>query len=140
MLFRSDKLGDAIAEAIVQMVKSAEEGKYKMTSLFVLSYPGGTAHVTPQKPFKVQIGVKVEGEVTPTGNVKLRKTEDFRAATIIYTGPPAGIGECYQKLMPAIRDMGLELSGEDREFTLYWEGFESPNNIILVQVGVKDKK
>jgi len=55
-----DKLGDSIGEAMQQLVKSAEEGKYRMTSPFVLAYPGGTAHVTPEKPFKVQIGLKVE--------------------------------------------------------------------------------
>ena len=40
---------------------------------------------------------------------------------------------------PAIREAGLEPNGEEREFTTYWEGFDSPNNIILIQVGVKDK-
>ncbi|HEV8291191.1 MAG TPA: hypothetical protein VGP94_04690, partial [Tepidisphaeraceae bacterium] len=97
-------------------------------------------HVTPEKPFKVQIGLKAEGDAGASGDVKVRKTEEFRAATVIFTGPPSGMGECYQKLMPAIRQMGLELSGEDREFTFYWEGFDSPNNIVLVQVGVKEKK
>jgi effector-binding domain-containing protein len=70
----------------------------------------------------------------------VRMAPEFRAATVIYTGPPAGVGEVYQKLIPAVKQMGLELTGEDREFTFYWDGVESPNNIILIQVGVKDKK
>src|SRR5207253_2906278 len=49
------------------------------------------------------------------------------------------IGDAYQKAIPAVKQMGLEPSGEDREFTFYWEGFESPNNIVLIQVGVKEK-
>ena len=135
-----EKIGDAIGEAMPKLTKAAEDGKFRLTAPFVLAYPGGTAHVTPDKPFKVQIGLKAEGEAAASGDVKVRTTEAFRAATVLYTGSPSGMGECYQKIIPAIRAMGLELSGEEREFTFYWEGFESPNNVTLVQVGVKDKK
>jgi effector-binding domain-containing protein len=135
-----DKIGDAIGEAMPKITKAAVDGKFRLTAPFVLAYPGGLAHVNPEKPFKVQIGLKAEGDAAASGDVKVRTTQEFRAATVIYTGPPSGMGSCYEKLMPAIRDMGLEQSGEDREFTFYWEDFNSPNNIVLVQVGVKEKK
>src|SRR6266702_531432 len=134
-----DKIADAIGEAMPKITKAATDGKFRLTAPFVLSYPEASAHITPEKPFKVQIGLKAEGDVVASGDVKIRSTPEFRAATVIYTGPPAGIGACYEKLIPAIRQMGLEPSGEDREFTFYWEGIDSPNNIVLVQVGVKDK-
>ncbi len=133
------KIGDAIGEAMPKITKAAQDGKFRLTAPFVLSYPEASAHITPEKPFKVQIGLKAEGDVVASGDVKIRSTPEFRAATVIYTGPPSGIGACYEKLIPAIRQMGLEPSGEDREFTFYWEGIDSPNNIVLVQVGVKDK-
>jgi effector-binding domain-containing protein len=135
-----DKLGEVIGEVIPQLAKAAEDGKFRLNAPFVMTYPQGSAHLTPDKPFKVQIGLKAEGEAAASGNVKVRTTEEFRAATVLYTGPPAGIGGCYEKLMPAIREMGLELSGEEREYTLYWEGLDSPNNVCLVQVGIKEKK
>jgi effector-binding domain-containing protein len=135
-----DKIGDAIQEAMPKIAKAADDGKFRLTSPFVLVYPDSNAHVTPDKPFKLQIGLKAEGDASASGDVKVRSTQEFRAATVIYTGPPSGMGECYQKLMPAIRQMGLELSGEEREFTFYWEGLDSPNNITLLQVGVKEKK
>jgi len=135
-----DKIAEAIGEAMPKLTKAAEDGKFRLTAPFVLVYPGGMAHANPDKPFKVQIGLKAEGEAAASGDVKVRTAPEFRAATVIFTGTPNGMGDCYQKLMPAIREMGLELSGEEREFTFYWEGFESPNNITLIQVGVKDKK
>jgi len=135
-----DKIGEAIGEAMPKITKAAQDGKFRLTAPFVLTYPEASAHITPEKPFKVQIGLKAEGDAAASGDVKVRTTQEFRAATAIYTGPPAGIGECYEKLIPAIRGMGLELSGEDREFTFYWEGIDSPNNIVLVQIGVKEKK
>ncbi len=134
-----DKIADAIGQAMPKITKAAHEGKFRLAEPFVLTYPESSAHVNPQKPFKVQIGAKVEGDAAASGDVKVRTAQEFRAATVIYTGPPSGIGEAYQKLIPAIREAGLEPNGEEREFTTYWEGFDSPNNIILIQVGVKDK-
>ena len=134
-----DKIADAIGEAMPKITKAAADGKFRLTAPFVPVYPEASAHVTPEKPFKVQIGLKAEGDVQVAGDVKMRTTPEFRAATVIFTGSPSGIGEAYQKLIPAVKQMGLQPSGEDREFTFYWEGFESPNNIVLIQVGVKEK-
>lgn len=135
-----DKIGEAIGEAMPKITKAAEDGKFRLTAPFVLIYPDASAHINPEKPFKVQIGLKAEGEAAAAGDVKVRTTPEYRAATVLYTGSPTGVAEAYQKLIPAIKQMGLELSGEDREFTFYWEGFDSPNNITLIQVGVKEKK
>jgi effector-binding domain-containing protein len=132
-------IGDAINEAMPKITKAAEDGKFRLTAPFVLTYPHNSAHLTPEKPFKLQIGLKADGDVQVSGDVKVRMAAEFRAATVIYTGPPSGAGASYEKLIPAIREMGLELTGEDREFTFYWEGIDSPNNIVLIQVGVKEK-
>jgi hypothetical protein len=134
-----DKLGDAIGTAMGDIQKAAADGKIKVAGSFVLTYPDGSSHLTPDKPFKVHIGFLIE-EGAGAGEVKVRKTEPFKAATLLYTGRPADMGQCYPKLFAAIREMGLEPSGEEREFTTYWEGMDSPNNVMLVQVGVKDKQ
>jgi hypothetical protein len=39
--------------------------------------------------------------------------------------------------MPAIAAAGLKPSGDMREMYLYWEGPESANNVIQVQMEVK---
>ena len=137
-----DRLGETIGEAMPLIEKAATEGKVRVTSPFVLSYPEGSAHLMHNKQFKVQIGLKVEEGSTPQlegGDVKVRTTEPFKCATIMYMGPIARIGDSYQKLFPAIEKMGLAPTGEEREFTLYFESLESGNNVILIQVGVKDK-
>ena len=134
-----DKLGDAIGEAMQKIQKQAEEGTIKIGGPFVLAYPKGSAHRTPDKPFQVHIGLIVEEGSKGGGDVKVRRTEPFKAATVLYAGPVFEIGRCYQKLFPAVEKMGLAPSGEEREFTLYFEGLESANNVVMVQVGVKDK-
>src|ERR1041385_8319228 len=53
-------IGDAIGEAMPKITKAAEDGKFRLTAPFVLAYPQGSAHLTPEKPFKLQIGLKAE--------------------------------------------------------------------------------
>jgi effector-binding domain-containing protein len=134
-----DKLGESIGAAMGDIQKAAADGKIKVAGSFVIVYPESSSHLKPDKPFKVQIGFLIEEGGTAAGEVKVRKTEPFKAATLLYTGSPADMGQCYPKLFGAIREMGLEPSGEEREFTTYWEGMESQNNVVLVQVGVKEK-
>jgi effector-binding domain-containing protein len=133
----SDRLGDAIGEALPKLDEASDSGKAKIAGPFGLYYPKG-AHVQPDKQLPVQIGHIVrEGSTGGGGDVKIRKTEPFKCATAVYTGPVAEIGQSYQKLFPAISAAGLKPSGEEREFTLYFESVESPNNVLLIQVGVK---
>jgi effector-binding domain-containing protein len=134
------ELGGAVGEAMGKLRKAAEERTIKVEWPFVLAYPEGSVHRTPDKPFQVHIGLMVADGSKGGGDVKVRKTEPFKAATILYTGPVMGIGQCYEKLFAAIEKMGLTPSGEEREYTLYFEDLESPNNVVMVQVGVKDKQ
>ena len=133
------ELGNAIGNAMGKVQKAAEEGTIQVDGPFVLAYPKGSAHRTPDKPFQVHIGLMVKEDSKGGGDVKVRKTEPFKAATVMYTGPVMEVGQCYEKLFPAIEKMGLTPSGEEREFTLYFEDLESPNTVVMVQVGVKDK-
>jgi len=131
-----DRLGDAIGEALPKLNEASDAGRAKIAGPFGLYYPKG-AHAQPDKPFPVQIGHVVREGSTGGGGVKVRKAEPFKCATVVYTGPVAEIGQSYQKLFPAVAAAGLKPSGEERELTLYFESAESPNNVLLIQVGVK---
>ena len=72
-----DKLGDAIGEAMPKLTQAAHDGKFRLAEPFMLVYPGNSAHLTPEKPFKVQIGTKVEGDAVASGDVKVRAAQEF---------------------------------------------------------------
>ncbi len=105
----------------------------------MLTYQG-TPHFDPQKTFKMEIGIIV-GEDTKlpdaAEDLKVRKTEPFKCATILYTGTVDQQGQAYQKLIPALKGAGLTPTGEEREMCLYWEGPESANNIFMMMIGIK---
>jgi len=132
-----DKLGEAIGQAMPKIQKAVDAKKVTVAGPFVLVYPKGAHGREPGKPFAVHIGAVVADGATGDGDVKVRKTEPFKCAAVVYNGPTTEQGRSWQKLLPAATAAGLTPTGEEREYTLYWEGLESPNNVVYVLAGVK---
>ena len=53
------------------------------------------------------------------------------------SGPLSKVPEAYNKLMGALPPMNLKPTTTVREYYLYWETPESPNNIVQIQVGIE---
>ena len=95
-----DQLGAAIADALPQLQKAAADGKLKPAGPFAIVYPQGSAHLTPDKPFKVHLGMIVADGAEPVAAIKVRKAEPFRAATVLYTGPRRGWASAIKSSSP----------------------------------------
>ena len=77
-----------------------------------------------------------EGTVAPPGT-EVQALPAFRCATLLFSGSLAGIQEAYDRLFRGMEAAGLERTGEGREWHLYFEGDASPNNVIMLQHGVR---
>lgn len=115
--------------------KSREEKK----ALFgpVLHYYYGAPHRAPDKAFKMETGFFAPDGVKDIGDFKVRELPAFKCASVLYVGPGTRIGDAWQNVYRSLRAQGLTATDEERELYLYWEGVDSPNNIVQVQVGVK---
>jgi effector-binding domain-containing protein len=89
------------------------------------------------KPFTLDIGIETVDDAKPTDDLKVRKLSRFKCATMLYTGSLQNLSKVYEKLVPAALAAGHKLTGESREFYLYWEGPDSKNNVVQVQVGIE---
>ena len=133
------KMGDPVVAAFDKIFSAAAEAKLLIARPTMLVYQGNP-HFTPDNPFKMEIGIIVaEDTKLPDAAeyLKVRKTEAFKCATILYTGPVDQQGQAYQKLIPALTAAGHTPTGEEREMCLYWEGPESSNNVFIMQIGIK---
>ncbi len=89
------------------------------------------------KPFTVEMGLMVPDAAPALAPYKIRKTEPFPCVTTVYRGPLESICKAYRKVMPAAMILG-SLTGEVREYYLYWEGSPAArNNLTLIAAGVK---
>jgi effector-binding domain-containing protein len=130
-----EKIGDVVNKYIPMLVDGIKEGKIIQKSCAMFVYKGIGQDMT--KPFTLEVGWCVTDKAKEVGELKLRKTAEFKCATILYTGALSNIGKAYEKLMPALLAAGYQPSGESREMYLYFEDPESVNNVVQIQMGVK---
>lgn len=120
--------------------RAAAEAKLLIARPTMLVYEGNPhVHYHPQKSFKMEIGVIVadDSKIDAFDDLRIRKTEPFKCATILYTGTVRGQGKAWQKLIPAMTAAGLKPTGEEREMCLYWEGLESSSNVYMMMAGIE---
>ncbi len=89
------------------------------------------------QPFTLDIGWVVAADSKDVGELKVRKLEAFKCATVLFTGPVNHLGNAYGKLIGQMATANLTPGTETREMYLYFEGVDSPNNVVQIQVGYK---
>lgn len=129
------RVGQTFAEVVPLLVKAAEAGQARITGPLASIAVGATGQ--PDTPFRLFIGFLVADDTRPVGGFQVKKLADFRCATVLYAGPSARSGEAYARLFEALTAAGHVPTGETREYNLYWESPESPNNVLLIQAGIK---
>lgn len=89
------------------------------------------------QPFTLDVGFAVPEGTSAFGSSKVQKTEAFKCATVLFSGPLSHLSDAYGKAMESVGRAGLKPTGTFREVYLYWENPQSPNNVIQIQVGVQ---
>jgi effector-binding domain-containing protein len=84
--------------------------------------------------FEMRIGMPVPEGTPAAGEAQVARYGEFHAATLLLTGSLAHITPAWEALVQAMRREGLTPGAESREWYLYWEGDDSPNNVIWLQV------
>lgn len=128
-----DKIGEAVGKTLPQLEAAMKDGKFHPTGPLIFTYRDVK---DMSQPFTLDIGYAVPPETAAFGDFKLRKEDAFKCATVIYSGPIMRISEGFQKLMTDMTDAKLTPAGPAREYYLYWEGMESPNNVVLIQIAI----
>lgn len=130
------KMGEPIVKNLTAMQTAARDIQLVLTGPVVHVYEKAP-HRSPEKPFRMRTGWFVPDGLKKVGAFPVQELPAFKCASLLYVGPGAKIGEGWQRLYRAALDKGLEPTGEERELTLYWEGVDSTNNIVQMQIGVK---
>jgi len=129
-----EKMGDPIGRTIPALEKEIAAGKFHPVGPLAFVYRDMK---DVSQPFQLDIGFPVPPDTAAVGDFKTRKVEPFKCATVLYSGPMSKISEAYQKLISQIFAANLKQTTTIQEFHLYWEGAESPNNVVLIQVGIE---
>lgn len=136
---------DQIPAAIGELVGKAMEAM-KEANITASGLPTGAEvsiyrnAVKVGQPFTLEAGFMVPPGTKAVGEAKVKTVAPWRCATVVYSGGIPHLFEAITKLGQEMERAGLKPDGEYREYYLYWEGFESPNNIMLIGFGIAQEE
>lgn len=119
---------------IGDMQAAIHDGKFHPNGPLVFVYHD---MMDPSQAFNLDIGFVVPEGTSAFGSSKLQKTQSFKCATVLFSGSLEHLSDAYGKVMGGVGQAGLKPTGTTREVYLYWEGPQSPNNVVQIQVGIE---
>jgi effector-binding domain-containing protein len=125
-----------VEQIMAELGQAAGDGRFQPAGPVTFVYLGAKQELS--KAFDLEIGFPVPAGTRPFGRFKVRTLPAFRCASVTYTGPVTTIDKAYDRLIPAIQKAGLITTDETREIYLNWEGPDSPNDQVLVAMGLKE--
>ena len=125
----------AIERLTADLTQAADDGTVKFVKPCTFVFQGRSAEL--QKPFTLDVGFPVAIGTHATGRFKVRQLPPFRCAAVMFTGPGSLIDKAYDELDPSVDSARLKRTDESREVYVNWEGPDSPNDQVLVGIGVK---
>jgi effector-binding domain-containing protein len=128
-------LQQTIDRVTADLAGAANDGDVKYSGPSVFVFRGRSTEL--RRPFTVDIGFAVSDGTHPFGRFQMRQLAAFRCAAVTFKGPGSLIDKAYDTLDPAVDSAHLRRTDEIREVYLNWEGPDSPNDQVLVGIGVK---
>ena len=110
----------------------AEAGIAQAGPVVIRYFPTGEADT-----YVMEVGVPVTAGTPAAGAAQVKTLPPYHCASLLYWGSLEHIGEAYEALSGAIKEAGLEQSGEGREWYYHFEGDGSPNNVIGLHMGIR---
>ncbi len=88
--------------------------------------------------FLMETGTVVNASTQPAGSAQVKKLAPFHCAGLLLWGGLQHIRAAYESLQKAIQEAGLSPTGENEEWTYYFEGVDSPHNLMAIYSGIKE--
>lgn len=128
-------MAEPIRKTLPELMKTAQDAHLHpgMPTIFIFHGADGEAATK----FKLDIGFQVPAGTKAVGEWKVADLPEHRCVSVLYSGPIAQITKAYEKLVPAATDGNRQPTGESRQMYLFWDGDNSPNNVVQVTLGIK---
>ena len=87
--------------------------------------------------FLMEVGIPVKPGTPPAGAAQVKTLPPYRCAALLLWGSLAHIVEAYTALSQAMKQAGLEHTGECQEWNYFFEAPDSPRNLIAIYMGIR---
>jgi effector-binding domain-containing protein len=119
-----------------QMVEALQAAGGVPSAPITFIYHG--ADGTPTTPFRLTLAVPLATVPTRVPDpYEIVRSPAFKCVATDFVGPMPDIMWGYDRIFSAMREQNLVRTEESREIYKKWIGFESPDNVTELQVGVQ---
>jgi effector-binding domain-containing protein len=87
--------------------------------------------------FPLEVGFPVADDAQAPDGFEIKKLDKFRCATVLYSGSMQQVRRAFEAVYNDLLGAGLEPTDETRQSVLLFEGQDSVNNVVMIQVGVR---
>jgi effector-binding domain-containing protein len=129
-------IAQVVPPALENIANSLAEHGLSPAGAPVVEYENAT--MDPGRLFKLRIGFPVADDAKPIGSLQVARISPGRCATTVYMGPTRDLPTAYQRLFVQMAVQGLTPSGVRRERYLYMEDRASPNDVVLIEIELKN--
>jgi predicted transcriptional regulator YdeE len=129
-------IGELVGKAMGAMKEAGITSSELPTASLICIYRDA---VKVGERFTLEAGFMVPPGTKAAGEAKVKTIEPWPCAAVVYSGGIPRLAEAIAKLGREMERAGLKPDGEYREYYVYWEGVESPNNIMLIGFGIADE-
>jgi DNA gyrase inhibitor GyrI len=128
-------MGDTMKRIVPELLDSVKQAGFVPVSPIVVVMHG--VGPDPKATFDFEVGFMVPANTKAGGTGEVGKLEALTCASVVYSGKTTEVGKAYESLYGSILASGKQPTQEVRQMILFYEGEESVNNIMLLQVGVQ---
>ena len=129
------QITDNVRQSMEKLHPGLKSGQVKPVGPALIIFHG--VNGDPSSPFPLEVGFPVASETAAPDGLAVKKLDSFRCATVLYSGGMQEIHHAYEAVYNDLTTAGLEPTDEGREAVLIFEGPDSVNNVMMIQVGVK---
>jgi DNA gyrase inhibitor GyrI len=121
-------IAQAAPVVTAELLKAMAAAKVHATGPLILNYD----NITTPGVRQVELGYMVPEGTMPAEGFQVKTLPAYRCAALLYTGPAGGMSSAYQQLVTAMLRGGQAPTSASRQYLLYWDSAESPNNVFWI--------
>jgi hypothetical protein len=129
------QLGDEIRKCVAQIDPLVKAGAFRPAGPITIIYHGDLQD--PSGDYALEVGFPVADDTKPPEGLQIKKLDSFRCATVLYSGALQGIRGAFEAVFNDLSNAGLEPTNESRQAILLYEGPDSINNVVMIEIGVR---
>ena len=131
-----EEVPDFIRRSVKPLAQAAMDLKVGPAGPTVTSYLGYRGD--PSQSFTAELDIPaLQTAAQYKGPFYFRSAPEFKCASMIFQGSIKDIGSAWRSLVEQATEGDLKPTGNSREVYLSWEGEDSDNNVVELQLGVE---